>query len=112
MNVNDAAHRYRASDISSRSGAAKFTKTRKIPRNSGEILSNTCLHYIFETYLSYWGYLLAINRPVTKRGGGARGAVAGGPPPPPPPPTGPKGPQFDTQYPSLGVQSVKLKFKT
>ena len=26
-----------------------------------EILSNTCLHNIFETYLSYWGYLLAVN---------------------------------------------------
>ena len=56
-----AAHRYRASDISSSSGAAKFTKTRKIPRNSVEILSNTCLYNIFETYLSYWGYLLAVN---------------------------------------------------
>ena len=33
--------------------------------------------------------------------GGARGAFA------PPPPTGPKGPDFDTRYPSLGVQSVK-----
>ena len=31
------------------------------PRNSVEILSNTCLHNIFETYLSYWGYLLAVN---------------------------------------------------
>ena len=28
------------------------------------------------------------------------------------PPTGPKGPYFDTQYPSYGVQSVKLKFQT
>ena len=61
QNVNDAAHRYRASDISSRRGAVKFTKTREIPRNSVEILSNTCLHNIFETYLSYWGYLLAVN---------------------------------------------------
>ena len=60
-NVNDAAHRYRASDISSRSRAAKFTKTREIPRNSVDILSNTCLYNIFETYLSYWGYLLAVN---------------------------------------------------
>ena len=50
-----------ASDISNSSGAAKFTKTRKIPRNSVEILSNTCLYNIFETYLSYWGYLLALN---------------------------------------------------
>ena len=51
----------RASDISRGRGAAKFTKTRKIPRNSVEILSNTCLYNIFETYFSYWGYLLAIN---------------------------------------------------
>ena len=41
--------------------SAKFTKTRKIPQNSVEILSNTCLYNIFETYFSYWGYLLAIN---------------------------------------------------
>ena len=39
----------------------KFTKTHKIPQNSVEILSNTCLYNIFETYLSYWGYLLAVN---------------------------------------------------
>ena len=26
-----------------------------------EILSNTCRYNIFETYFSYWGYLLAIN---------------------------------------------------
>ena len=32
-----------------------------MPRNSVEILSNTCLYNIFETYLSYWGYLLAVN---------------------------------------------------
>ena len=31
-------------DISRRRRAAKFTKTRKIPRNSVEILSNTCLY--------------------------------------------------------------------
>ena len=61
LNVNDAVHRYMASDISSRRRAAKFTKTREIPRNSVEILSNTCLYNIFETYLSYWGYLLAVN---------------------------------------------------
>ena len=42
-------------------GAAKFTKTQKIPRNSVEILSNTCLYNIFETYFSYRGYLLAVN---------------------------------------------------
>ena len=40
---------------------AKFTKTLKIPRNSVEILSTTCLYNIFETDLSYWGYLLAAN---------------------------------------------------
>ena len=40
---------------------AKFTKTRKIPRHSVEILSNTCLYNIFETYFSYRGYLLAVN---------------------------------------------------
>ena len=39
----------------------EFTKTHKIPRNSVEILSNTCLYNIFETYLSYWGCLLAVN---------------------------------------------------
>ena len=39
----------------------KFTKTRKIPRNSVEILSTTCLYNIFETYLSYLGYSLAVN---------------------------------------------------
>ena len=39
----------------------KFTKTCKIQRNSIEILSNTCLYSIFETYLNYWGYLIAVN---------------------------------------------------
>ena len=47
----------RASDISRSRGAAKFTKTN----NSVEILSNTCLYNIFETYLNHWGYLLAVN---------------------------------------------------
>ena len=46
--------------------STKFTKTRKIPRNSVEILSNICL-YIFETYFSYWGYLLAINLQIYLR---------------------------------------------
>ena len=50
-----------ASDISHGRGATKFTKTLKIPQNSVDILSNTCLYNIFETYLSYWGYLLAVN---------------------------------------------------
>ena len=31
------------------------------PRNSVEILSNTCLYNIFEIYFSYRGYLLAVN---------------------------------------------------
>ena len=42
----------------------KFTKTRKIPGNSVEILSNTCLYSNFETCLSYWGYLLAVNSQI------------------------------------------------
>ena len=40
---------------------AKFTKTHEIPRNSVEILPNTCRHNIFESYLGYWGCLLAVN---------------------------------------------------
>ena len=36
-------------------------KTHKIQQNSVDILSNTCLYNIFETYLSYWGCLLAVN---------------------------------------------------
>ena len=36
-------------------------KTQKIPRNSVEILTNTCLYNIFETYFSYRGYVLAVN---------------------------------------------------
>ena len=43
---------------------AKFTKTRKIPQNSVEILSNTCLYSNFENCLSYWGYLLAVNSQI------------------------------------------------
>ena len=68
---------FRASDISrgSRSreiqvnprNPEKFIKTRKIPRNSVEILSNTCLYNIFETYFSYWGYLLAVNLQIYLR---------------------------------------------
>ena len=41
--------------------SAKFTKTHKMPQNLVEILSNTCLYSICETYPSYWGYLLAVN---------------------------------------------------
>ena len=55
---------YRASNILRGHGAAKFTKTRKIPRNSVEILSNTCLYSNFETWLSYRGYLLAVNSQI------------------------------------------------
>ena len=44
--------------------SAKFTKTHKIPRNSVEILSNTCLYSNFETWLSYRGYLLAVNSQI------------------------------------------------
>ena len=46
--------------------SAKFTKTPKIPRNLDgvEILSNTCLYSNFETCLSYWGYLLAVNSQI------------------------------------------------
>ena len=40
---------------------AKFTKTRKILQNLVKILSNRCLYNVFETYFSYWGYLLAVN---------------------------------------------------
>ena len=47
--------------------SAKLTKTQKIPRNSVEILSNTCLYNIFETYFSYWGYLLAVNLQIYLR---------------------------------------------
>jgi len=32
-----------------------------MPQNLVKILSNTCLYNIFETYFSYWGYLLAVN---------------------------------------------------
>ena len=40
---------------------AKFTKKREIPRNSREIIPNTCRHNIFESYLGCWGCLLAVN---------------------------------------------------
>ena len=43
------------------SKSAKFTKTWKIPPNSVEILSNTCLYNTFETHFSLWGYLIAVN---------------------------------------------------
>ena len=44
--------------------SAKFTKTRKILLNSVEIVSNTCLYSNFETCLSYWRYLLAVNSQI------------------------------------------------
>ena len=37
--------------------SVKFTKTRKIPGNLVEILSNTCQYNVFETYLDCWGSL-------------------------------------------------------
>ena len=37
----------------------KFTIMCQIPWNSREILSNTCWYNIFETYLGYWGRLIA-----------------------------------------------------
>ena len=43
----------RASDILRGRRAVKFTKTHKITRNSLEIISNTCLYTIFETYVGY-----------------------------------------------------------
>ena len=39
----------------------KFTIMCKIPQNSREILSSTCRYNIFETYLGYWGCLIAEN---------------------------------------------------
>ena len=41
--------------------SSKSAKSREIPRNSLEILQNTCRHNIFESYLGCWGYLLAVN---------------------------------------------------
>ena len=35
-----------------------------MPQNSVEILSNTCLYSNFETCLSYWGFLLAVNSQI------------------------------------------------
>ena len=40
---------------------------RKILQNSVEILSDTCLYNLFETYFSYWGYLLAVNLQIYLR---------------------------------------------
>ena len=38
-----------------------------MPRNLVEILSNTCLYNIFETYFSDRGYLLAVNLQIYLR---------------------------------------------
>ena len=38
-----------------------------MPRNLVEILSNTCLCNLFETYFSYWGYLIAVNLQIYLR---------------------------------------------
>ena len=46
---------------------AKFTKTLQKPRNSVEILSNTCLYNMFEIYFSYRGYLFAVNLQIYLR---------------------------------------------
>ena len=50
-----------ASDISRGYEAAKFTKTPKMPRNSIKNLIKYMSVQHFETYFSYWGYLLALN---------------------------------------------------
>ena len=48
--------------ISSKSAKSReIQKTREIPRNSLEILPNTCRFNIFESYLGCWGCLLALN---------------------------------------------------
>ena len=43
------------------SQSRKIHKNMQNTTNSVQILSNTCLYNIFETFLSYWGYLLAVN---------------------------------------------------
>ena len=59
----------RASDIFWRNSgksmkSCEIHKNTQIPQNSVEILSNTCLYSNFETCLSYWGYLLAVNSQI------------------------------------------------
>ena len=58
----------RASDILQGHGAAKFRykcakphEVHKNTQNSLEVLSNTCQYNIFKTYLSYGGFLIAVN---------------------------------------------------
>ena len=41
--------------------SAKSCEIHKNTKNTVEILSNTCLYNIFETYFSCRGYLLAVN---------------------------------------------------
>ena len=61
-----------ASDISHGRRAAKSRQICEIHKNTQntakfgrvEILSNTCLYSNFETCLSYWGYLLAVNSQI------------------------------------------------
>ena len=44
--------------------SAKSHEIHKNTQNTVEILSNTCLYSNFETCLSYWGYLLAVNSQI------------------------------------------------
>ena len=61
-----------ASDISHGRRAEKSRQICEIHKNNQntakfgrvEILSNTCLYSNFETCLSYWGYLLAVNSQI------------------------------------------------
>ena len=59
-NVNDAAHSQGLWHFV-QSWRREIHKAHKIPQNSVDILSNTCLYNIFETFLSYWGYLLVVS---------------------------------------------------
>ena len=58
-----------------------------------------CFYRVIQTRVEVWENEKCCGQ--VRNQGGERGAFA------PPPPTGPKGPDFDTRYPSLGVQSVK-----
>ena len=53
----------RASDISRGRGPAKFRYFREIPRNSPEIVPNTCRQNIFNTYLGYYTGFIHTKRP-------------------------------------------------
>ena len=58
---------YNVNDTAQSQGFWYFPRlrSREIHKNTqnnlAEILSNTCLYNIFETYLNYWGYLLPVN---------------------------------------------------